>query len=291
MCASEGAGGVLSRLRQDAYVGAQRCWPCTVLNVALLAAAVSLLAWAVAVPAGVAALLGGVLVVWLRGYLVPYTPRITGRLFDLLPGDRRLHSPAPPTPADDRTTDAATGEVTAAATEAELVDDLLTAGVLVAEGDDLSLHPEFRDAWRAEVAGSDADDPAALADALAAAVPWVAEASVVTDDGRRWVRLTDADDSVANETWLSVPAATADLTAVRTLAQWTDLDSRRRTLAAPPLRRFLERCPACDDPLEVTSPRACCGSPRYVAEGIEAVLACPDCDEVVATFGADPGAD
>ena len=284
----------VSLFRQDAYVGSRRCWPCTALNVGLLAAAASLVGWAVGVPTGAAVLLAGLAAIWLRGYLVPYTPRITSRLVELSPVDRDPHRPSPPGPeaAAGRTTGVTDGGA-GTETEDDLVDSLLTAGVLAADGGEISLESGFHSAWRAaiETSRTEESDPEALAGALAEAVPWVAEASVVADDGRRWVRLTDEDDVLANETWLSVPAAVADLTAVRTLAERTTLGARGRTLAAPQLRQFLERCPVCDEPLSVTSPQACCGSPRYVAEGVEAVLACPACDEVLATFESDPSSD
>jgi len=260
----------------------------------LLAGVASLVGWAVGVPAGGAVLLGGLVTIWLRGYLIPYTPRITARLVELLPGDRDPHRPSSldPEPETGRTTGVTDGG-TDAETEDDLVDSLLAAGVLAADGDEISLDPGFQSAWRAaiETCRTEESEPEALAGALAEAVPWVAEASVVTDDGRRWVRLTDEDDAVANETWLSIPAAIADLTAVRTLAERTTLGARGRTLVSPQLRQFLGRCPVCDESLSVTSPRACCGSPRYVAEGVEAVLACPACDEVLATFESESGSD
>jgi hypothetical protein len=272
----------------------------------LLAGATAAVGWATAPLAGVVVAVAGLAAIWLRGYLVPYTPRITGRLLPLLPGDRIGHAAPPATPTatdgageDQRAPDAApavSGQgVSAGGTDeaggAAIVEELLAADVLMDDGTALTLDPAFHDAWRATIADcrEAESDPEALAAGLAAAVPWVADASVVTDDGRHWIRLTDADERIAAETWLSLPAAAADLTAVRTLADRTDLAPNQRTLAAPPLRQFLERCPRCDAELDVSSPRACCGSPRYVADGIEAVLACPDCDELVTVFEADPG--
>lgn len=304
MCAADSAlPDSLAGLRRDEYTGANRCWPCTVLNTALLAAATAVLGWATTPFAGAVAAVAGLAAIWLRGYLVPYTPRITGRLLPLLPGDRFGHAapPSAPTATDGAgreqsapeatpavSSDGVSAGRTDAASGTDVVEALLAADVLAVDGEALALDPGFRDAWRATIADSSEADPDAFADALTAAIPWVADAGVVTDGGRQWIRLTDADDRLVAETWLSPPAAAADLTAVRTLADRTDLPPDRRTLAAPPLRQFLERCPRCDAELDVSSPRACCGSPRYVAEGVEAVLACPDCDELVTVFEGDP---
>lgn len=320
MCAADsGPPGSLADLRRDEYTGVNRCWPCTALNTALLAVASVTVGWAIAPLAGAAVAAAGLAAIWLRGYLVPYTPRITRRLLPLLPGERFGHAVPPAAPAEPTATAGAETPATDGAGESprasdavpavsgegvsagrtddasgtDVVEALLAADVLVADGGALTLDPDFHDAWRAAIADSRSAEsaPDALADALVAAIPWVADAAVVRDGGRQWIQLTDADARLAAETWLSLPAAAADLTAVRTLAARTDLDARRRTLAAPPLRQFLERCPRCDAELDVSSPRACCGSPRYVAEGIEAVLACPDCDELVTVFKGESGGD
>lgn len=276
-------GEIVARVRRDAYTGSNRCWPCTVLNVGLLV----VVAFAVGVflspfASGLVVSVG-VCAVWLRGYLVPYTPRLTFHLMGILPGDSATHRVAPEPAERDA------GSRTGGGDDTEIVDGLLAAGVLVANGDELSLAPAFRDAWRAEIESNRPYDAATLAVAMEDTIPWVADATVVTDDGRDWIRLTDEGDNIANETWMALPAAVADLTAVRTLDAWTSLPVVERTLAAPPLRQFLERCPVCDERLEVNSPTACCGSPRYVAEGIEAVLNCPECDEIVTVFEVDEG--
>lgn len=73
-------GSVLRRIRQPAYVGENRCIPCTLLN-SILAAALSLLVVVVYPLAGVAVFAIALGLIYLRGYLVPYTPVLTARLF------------------------------------------------------------------------------------------------------------------------------------------------------------------------------------------------------------------
>lgn len=273
--------GILGRVRRESYTGSNRCWPCTVLNAGLVVVVTSTVGILLSPLVGGLTFLAGVATVWLRGYLVPYTPWLTSRVFGSLAGTPVTHKTA----SDTAETVAAAGTDTA--DESGVAGTLLTAGVLVADGEELSLAPAFRDAWRAAIEANRPSDLDTLAGEMQDAIPWVADASVVTDDGRNWIRLTDEGDNVKNETWMAPPAAVADLTAVRTLDARTELTDDQRTLAAPPLRQFLERCPTCEDWLEVRSPRACCGSPRYVAEGIEDVLSCPTCDEIITVLAAD----
>ena len=75
---SEDAGGRLARLRDPAYTGANRCRPCTVLNV-VLAAVLSLFVALASVPASIVVFALALVVVYLRGYLVPGTPALTQR--------------------------------------------------------------------------------------------------------------------------------------------------------------------------------------------------------------------
>lgn len=69
---------LLDRLRQPEHTGENRCQPCTVVNVVIAAAVAGVLAL-VAVEAGVVVFALSVLVIYLRGYLVPYTPTLTAK--------------------------------------------------------------------------------------------------------------------------------------------------------------------------------------------------------------------
>ena len=77
---------VLDRVRQPAYTGGNRCWPCTALNLAIVA----VLAGALLPVDRLLALLvvvAGTLAVYVRGYLLPGTPRFAPRLVEPLPVD------------------------------------------------------------------------------------------------------------------------------------------------------------------------------------------------------------
>ena len=70
--------GLLGRLRNPAYTGANRCIPCTGVNLGLTAGA-ALAAGVVSAPLGLAVAAAGVTATALRGYVVPGTPALTKR--------------------------------------------------------------------------------------------------------------------------------------------------------------------------------------------------------------------
>ncbi|MDR9381488.1 MAG: hypothetical protein RI560_07435, partial [Natronomonas sp.] len=198
----------LSTLRRDAYTGPNRCWPCTALNVAILAVTAVVVGWATVALVGVAVAVAGFAAVWLRGYLVPYTPRVTGRVLPVLPGDRFGHATPPPgAPSETAATEGGDSDqsnpkatpavygqgVSAGSTHgaagAAVVEELLAADVLVDEGTTLALASAFHEAWRATIVDlrETESSPEMLATGLSAVIPWVADASVVTDDGRQWI--------------------------------------------------------------------------------------------------------
>jgi hypothetical protein len=271
----------VARFRQETYTGSNRCWLCTGLNIGLLTCLSIIGGILVTLSFGGVVFIVGLIAIWLRGYLVPYTPQLTHSLLAVLPRGQKT-----PEMASHGSTDGRSGgnrEIDAT-TASVVVDELLEAGVLLEDERRLSLHPEFHRRWRSEIVEARSNERDELAMAVQAAVPWVADASVVTDDDWYWIVLFDDKNRVENETWLSPPAAIADLAAIRALPARIEYTPRCKTLAAPSLRQFLEQCPVCDSMLEVTSPHTCCGSPRSVAEGIESVLTCPTCDEVVTVF-------
>jgi hypothetical protein len=308
----------VGRLRRDRYTGSNRCWPCTGLNLLILAALAAGAWLTLGAAVGVGTLVVGLAAVWLRGYLVPLTPRVTPPLLAALPTSWSPHA-APPEPeagprsrvppADDGDGDSRAGDGpgrgvgadAAARTEstdgvdghadadATLLGRLFEAGVLTEDDRGVGLAPSFAAAWRSRAAAARPVTPDGVATALVEELPWVADATAVVDEGHRWIRLDGQAGAAVAESWLSLPAAVADLTAVRTLADRTSLTDRERTLAASSLRPFLEACPACGASLVTTDPTNCCGSPRGAHGVVEQVLACPDCDESLAVLsGQDP---
>lgn len=267
---------VVDDLRDPAYTGTNRCWPCTLLNVVVVTAVAGAVAlvgiWidlaATAAAVGVAIAAVGLALVALRGYVVPGTPRFAPRLVEPLPVSFG-HDP------DDTPVGADSDALAVAADPEALIARLVEADVVVAEGDALRLADDVREDWEAAMAtrrGRSADD---LAGDLAEAVPF--EAEVTALDG--WFDVVGE-----REASLSRPVAIAEVAAVDVLTD-RGLDHDTAAAAATPMRTFAAVCPACGGPVAETTLRNCCGGPGGVyADPETPVLACEDCETVVAEF-------
>ena len=261
--------------RRPAYTGERRCWPCTALNAGLLGLACAVVARAT--PIGAAGVgLAGSAAIALRGYLLPHTPQIAPRLAARLPLDTSYGTPAdagerPPSQSPGSLADDPAGEA--------VTEQLLDAGVLVAEGEALVLDESARARWRDEMATLRGLESDALADAIGAVVDATTTVDRVETADGEWFVLAEAADAVASERWLSRPIAIAEVAAVGAL---DDLPREYRLAAAGPLRLFLERCPACEGPIEATTTATCCGGPG--PRGPDDVLACTACERRVFTY-------
>lgn len=255
---------LLSRLRRPEYTGENRCAPCTILNVAIaliLGGGVG----TVSVPLGVSTVGAAAVVIYLRGYLVPYTPTITKRYFP----DRVLRwfddhkTSRPPTRPDH-------------VEELDIEATLSSLGVLTEceHVDDFCLDPSFRAAWRTyieELGESDTqvDDIRALLDLGSDSAHDIRqrgnEASVVLVDG------------VQIGQWESEAALLADIAADRALREWTEVWDQfhvvNRSQLLNSLRMFLEECTVCSSPLSLgqESVESCCRSFEVVA------VTCDEC--------------
>jgi hypothetical protein len=223
-------------LRRPEYTGENRCVPCTVVNLVLVAGAALAAAVALAPVAALPVAGFGVALVVLRGYVVPGTPTLTKRY---LPG--HVHAwfghhddPAAP-PAGVVADDAFDPERT-----------LRAAGALkpCADGEDLCLDPLFDGRWRSEMRGVD-DLDAAFDSLLPAGVDGP---TAVTRHGDV-VTGRVADTPVAE--WPSRAAFVADAAAAAVLADvdpgWDGrpFDEQTRLLAG--LRLWLDACSLCGE--------------------------------------------
>lgn len=263
---------VLQRIRQPEYTGANRCYPCTVVNAILavvLAAGLALAVDAVA-PATTALAVGAVSLaiaaaaIYVRGYLVPGTPTLTKRYMP----DRvlRWFGKAPE------------GTVNHGASEAGTVGDvdperlLVEAGALepCAEVDDLCLTDNFATQWHDAIRetredGTDRDRLMTVLDAgdLDLSFEERGDAFWARADGRRI------------GTWESRAAFLADVAAAPLLAdrlqQWETLSVRARGKLLNGLRLFLQRCPDCDATLafETETVESCCSTHDVAAVSCE----------------------
>lgn len=285
-----GVPNAVDRLRRPEYTGENRCLPCSVVN--LVIAAVAGVALAVLNPvAGVVVFVLSVLVIYLRGYLVPGTPTLTRRylpvrvleLFGKRPGERRpgaIEDSAEPAEWDDRLGESPADEAVEPDDEddstnesgdpivIENTTEFLFDAELVREcddADDLCLTDWFRDAWEerlADFAGAEAAQVDRLAEMLDVApdaleVTEVGEAILVERDG----------EAIGN--WISRTALATDVAADAVLDEriegWSRIHVGQRSDMLAPLRGFLETCPLCggDIVLDLMSfdesdPEGCC---------------------------------
>lgn len=296
----------LDALRRPAYTGENRCWPCAAVNL-LLVAVVAAIAGSLRAPLAPVVLLGGGLLVYLRGYVVPGTPRFAPRLVDPLPVDVGPEKPVgsdsiadgvdpansgtpvnggespdeEDSPGEEDSAEASAPmdpEASATMDPEAVIATLSGAGVLVADGDDLSPTDAYRESFEARMADLRSLTETELAERAAAAAAGAPTAEV---HGDRILLVGDRDVR------LSRAVAIAETAAVETLAGF-DVPPAVRTAAAEPLRTLVRTCPVCGGDVSETTLRLCCGGPGGTHKRPDRpVLACESCDTVVFEFEAD----
>jgi hypothetical protein len=240
-------------IRQPEYTGENRCVPCTVLNLFIAVAVSSLLAAFGSFLLGAAALLASIAVIYLRGYLVPGTPRLTARY--LPDGVHRLFGKEPRSSSGVRLENG--GELAAmnivVPCDGETPDETAC------------LDPDFRSAWRERIESTRPEEieRADVADLLGVEVDSpssLGEHAVVTDS--RLVR------------WPSTAALVADVAAGTVVEnrceEWRHLSPGRREETLTRLRAFLSRCPTCGKSLSRGTNRvdSCCQPSRTVFSAV-----------------------
>ncbi|WP_193309429.1 hypothetical protein [Halorubrum halophilum] len=252
---------IAERLRRPEHTGENRCFPCTVLNTAIVGVAALALSRR-SRPLGVLALAVGLALVSLRGYVVPGTPRFAPALVDPLPVAFGHESPA----------GVESGSLADEGDPEAMMEALVEAGVIVPDGDQLYLDDDFRTAWEDRMA--DLRDRSG--EELAARTAAASHSSVEGEfHGERVLLAGDRD------AWLSPAIAIAETAAVEALAD-RGISHELRVQAAEPLRTFARTCPVCAGRVTDTTLRNCCGGPGGVSGDPERpVRACAECNAVV----------
>lgn len=254
----------IESVQKSEYTGENRCTPCTVVNVAIAAIVAGLLG-VLSITAAVVGFGLCLLVIYLRGYLVPGTPTLTKRyLPDRIHRLFGTHHAAEPGSEP--------------GSEAEVGNLLREAGIVTdcPDANDLCLEPGFRENWRDRIRGirEEGDGSDRLASILDVDP---ADLSFEAANDRYWV----CYEGDRIDAWPSEAAFLADLAVEPTLAawdaSWAEWSDRERTMTIASLRAFLEQCPACDSALETeeSSWESCC------REGTTASIECPHCDDLV----------
>ena len=252
---------LVDRLRRPEYTGANRCLPCTVLNAGI----VGVVAAAIARrnrPLGLLALAVGATLVALRGYVVPGTPRFAPVLVARLPVSF----------GHDTHAGVDSGSLTEDRDPEAMMQALVAAGVIEADGDQLYVDEAFRTEWEARMA----DLRELPGEELAARTAAASHDSVEGEFHGERVLLAGGRD-----VWLSPAVAIAETAAIETLTDW-GVPGERSVQAAKPMRTFVRTCPVCGERVVDTTLRNCCGGPGSVRGTPDRpVRACADCDAVV----------
>jgi hypothetical protein len=249
---------VIESLRRPEYTGKNRCRTCTVVNLLIVGMIAVVLSAVSHVLFGIVAFVGGVIGIYLRGYLIPGTPTFTKHYFppwllrafgkDPLEGQLDVHKPTTTTKND--------------------VEPLIAAGVTTDETDKRTATSEFRSEWRDRIEtvrdrGLEADDVRSAFDANSA----TNYGSLAFDlDGSRTVR------------WDTEAALVADVVASDLLQErveeWSSFDTDQRQSVLLGLRLCLDVCPVCDSKTQTIEDRIdpCCQEPHQIER-----LQCPNC--------------
>jgi len=243
--------GVIDWLRQPEYTGANRCTPCTVVNL-IIALGIGAVTTVVSPVAGAAVVGASLAVIYFRGYLVPGTPTLTERYLPaaVLKWFGKRSASRESTGFDGgsrRVEEMDDGEYHSPADGAFDVHNYLIAGGLVepcADEDDLCLVEGFADSWYESMSAIDGEH--VTAENLATALD--------LDLDERTYRIETFDNARAMRAgpetlgkWPSTEAMVADLAGARVLSEWqvkwSELDPPTKGTVLNGLRLFLERCP------------------------------------------------
>lgn len=269
----------LPRLRRSAHTGENRCWPCTAVNVAILVLLVAALAAFRPLGAALVGLAGSV-VIWQRGYLVPYTPQFAPRLVSSLRS--ATGSKGRPRPAHLDDVDGFDG---AGAEPADVLAALVAADVVVPEDESVGVAEAFATAWEAEMDGLAAAPEGALVDRVTNVLDGVSAGRVEHAGSETFLVLSGGPNG--STAWVHRPLAIAEVAAAQALAR-TSLPAEYRGRAAHALCAFLETCPVCAEQLVEGPASDCCGNAAPLVGRTESVvLACERCGVAFYAFESD----
>lgn len=249
-----GEEGLFESVKRPEYTGENRCIPCTIVNLLIAVVITGVLAL-VSVPVAGFVFVVCVAFIYLRGYLVPYTPTFTKKYFP----DQVLRL------FDKHQT---------AVEDLDVEQKLLELGIVeeCRDVDDLCITDDFESEWFARIDELDEESTQErISEVLGVGQNELTfndygDAVMVRVDGRRAAQ------------WESNSALKADLAAEQILDKepgWEELDAVSRSKVLNSLRIFLEECPGCGGKISMgqETVESCCRSIDVVA------VTCEECGD------------
>ncbi|WP_158855492.1 hypothetical protein [Halorhabdus sp. CUG00001] len=265
----------LKQLTEPAYTGENRCLPCTVVNTVLVGVAAALLYRRERTLTSLAVAAIGAGLVYLRGYVVPYTPKFAPRLVEAAPIPSSIFHDGTPTPGPEASTSLGDVEDDGDA----VLDELAAAGVVTVADDTVELTDAVDSSWHDEMQRLAALSDEELATEIERTIPHITDAEPLDVEDQLWFVLG------ANDEYLSQLVAITELGAYRALE--SSLDDSLRLAGARSLRMFLSVCPVCGSEIVPSTEANCCGA--YADSGVppKDLLVCPECEQRVFEFPAE----
>ena len=274
----------IERFRKSEYTGENRCMACTVTNVVIAA----LLSGSIAILYPIAGLMVFalcLLAIYLRGYLVPYTPILTRRYFPERVLDFFDAPHADPNAPGTEGNSLRRPNRESPDPDVDLETLLVSIDVVepCESEDDLCLTPAFRDDLLAETERL-RDDEEEIRRAAASLIETSPD-SVTIRDGR--VRVYVVNDRRSVGQWESLAALIADLAAARVFEkrweEWDVTDFQTKNALLGGLRIFLETCPACGGRVEAQerTVESCCRSRELIESS------CVECEMTLFSMPQD----
>jgi hypothetical protein len=247
-------------IRRPEYTGANRCMPCTITNL-IIAVVISGFLGIYSLPVGVSLFVVFLGMIYLRGYLIPYTPVLTKQYFpeSLLRFFDKQQT---------ENLDSESGLV-------DVENTLREMGIIepCESSDDICLNETFEQRWKHRMRNLQQDK--SRKEAIASLLE-VSEEKTSTRTFGSAVVVHFENQQVGQ--WESEPALSADIAANEELSEsystWDAVDPINRGRILSSLRMFLEECPACGGPakLQQETVESCCRSMEVAA------VSCDNCD-------------
>lgn len=276
---------LIATLKQSEYTGSNRCEPCTLLNLVIA----GVLSSAIARKSKIGGVLAGgiaLALIYLRGYLVPGTPKLTKKYLPpevlswfgkdpVLQTQQGFGSQnegvtgGDNTPKTDET--ASNDDMKHTAVDPETY--LLNSGILVlcSDQDDFCLERGFEKTWQAKIEAINIESVSAV-DAATAFGLTTDDEYTIESYGQAQVLSRDGDQLGQ---WPSQAALVADVAAARVLEEsdsdWNSLPPETKGQLLNALRLFLKTCPTSSGDVNfgTETVESCCQSYDVVAAECE----------------------